>query len=38
MKTEQLCLHQLFQNQADRTPEGVAVVDGDKTMTYRELE
>ena len=38
MKTEQLCLHQLFQNQADRTPEAVAVVDGDKTMTYSELD
>ena len=38
MKTEQLCLNQLFQNQTDRTPEAVAVVDGDKTMTYRELD
>ena len=38
MKTEQLCLNQLFQNQADRTPEAVAVVDGDKKMTYRELD
>lgn len=38
MKTEKLCLHQLFQNQADLTPEAVAVVDGDKAMTYRELD
>lgn len=38
MKTEQLCLHQLFQNQVERTPEAVAVVDGDKALTYRELD
>ncbi|MBW1968347.1 MAG: thioester reductase domain-containing protein [Deltaproteobacteria bacterium] len=38
MKIEQLCLHQLFQDQAERTPEAVAVVDGDKTLTYRELD
>jgi len=31
-------LHQLFQNQADRTPEVVAAVDSDKAMTYRELD
>jgi amino acid adenylation domain-containing protein/thioester reductase-like protein len=37
MKTNQLCLHQLFQRQAERTPEAVAVVEGDRTMTYREL-
>jgi amino acid adenylation domain-containing protein/thioester reductase-like protein len=38
MKIEQLCLHQLFQNQAERIPEAIAVVDGDRTMTYRELD
>ena len=34
MKTDLLCLHQLFQSQACRTSEAVAEVDGDKTMTY----
>ncbi|MFE9426142.1 amino acid adenylation domain-containing protein [Kitasatospora sp. NPDC006697] len=30
-------LPELFQQQADRTPEAVAVVDGDRRLTYREL-
>ncbi|MGV7223744.1 MAG: AMP-binding protein, partial [Nitrospinales bacterium] len=38
MKTNQLCLHQLFQRQAERTPEAVAVVESDRAMTYRELD
>ncbi|UCD90083.1 MAG: AMP-binding protein, partial [Desulfobacterales bacterium] len=38
MKTEPLCLHQLFQNQVLLTPEAVAVVDGDKIMTYKEID
>lgn len=38
MKTEQLCLHQLFQLQANRSPDLVAVVDGDKVLTYAQLD
>lgn len=38
MKTEPLCLHQLFQNQAVATPKAIAVVDGDRIMTYGELD
>ena len=38
MKTTQLCLHQLFQFQVDRTPASVAVVDGAKVLTYKELD
>ncbi|MEV2278196.1 amino acid adenylation domain-containing protein [Nocardiopsis sp. NPDC049922] len=32
------CLHTLFERQADRTPEAVAVVAGDDTLTYQDLE
>ncbi|GAA2003259.1 amino acid adenylation domain-containing protein [Catenulispora subtropica] len=32
------CLHQLFEDQADRTPDGVAVRFGAETVTYRELD
>ncbi len=32
------CLHQLFQHQAERTPEAIAVVDRDGRLTYRELD
>ena len=32
-----LCLHQLFEQQAERTPHTVAVVYGDQQLTYREL-
>ena len=31
------CVHRLFEAQADRTPEAVAVQFGDKQMTYAEL-
>jgi amino acid adenylation domain-containing protein len=31
------CLHKLFEEQAERMPEGVAVVCGDERLTYREL-
>jgi amino acid adenylation domain-containing protein len=33
-----LCLHQLFEAQARRTPEAVAVVDGPREVLYRELD
>jgi len=33
-----LCLHQLFQQQAKRTPATVAVVDGDTQLTYQQLD
>jgi aspartate racemase len=32
-----LCFHQLFEAQAARTPEAVAVVHGDQQLTYDEL-
>ena len=38
MNTKHLCLHQLFQLQANRTPDTVAVVDGDKVLTYAQLD
>jgi amino acid adenylation domain-containing protein len=31
------CLHELFERQAGRTPEAVALVCGDRRLTYREL-
>ncbi|HJR08158.1 MAG TPA: amino acid adenylation domain-containing protein [Pyrinomonadaceae bacterium] len=31
------CLHQMFEEQVERTPEGVAVVSGDEQLTYGEL-
>ncbi|KAF9555870.1 hypothetical protein EC968_008600, partial [Mortierella alpina] len=34
---ENLCLHQLFEQQVERTPEAVAIVHGDLSMTYEEL-
>ncbi len=33
-----LCLHQLFEAQAERTPERTAVVSGENSLTYGELE
>ncbi len=32
-----LCIHQLFEQQAERTPDSIAVVCGDRRLTYREL-
>ena len=32
------CLHQLFQEQVERTPEAIAVVDGHQQLTYREFD
>ncbi|KAF9279675.1 hypothetical protein BGZ68_007778 [Mortierella alpina] len=34
---DQLCLHQLFEQQVERTPDTLAVVCEDKSLTYREL-
>ncbi|MEG4202976.1 amino acid adenylation domain-containing protein [Microcoleus sp. Pol7_A1] len=34
---QDLCIHQLFEMQAARTPEAVALVFGDERVTYREL-
>lgn len=31
------CIHQLFEEQVERTPEAVAVLFGDERLTYREL-
>ncbi|MFE7262994.1 amino acid adenylation domain-containing protein [Streptomyces sp. NPDC057592] len=36
--SEEKCVHELFEEQADRTPEAVAVVCGADTLTFRELE
>ncbi|HEU4963514.1 MAG TPA: amino acid adenylation domain-containing protein, partial [Bacilli bacterium] len=33
-----LCLHQLFEQQAERTPQAVAVTFGERSLTYRELD
>jgi len=38
METDQICLHKLFQQQAERTPEAISVVDGDRSITYSELD
>jgi amino acid adenylation domain-containing protein len=32
-----LCVHQLFERQAERTPDAIAVVFGHRRLTYREL-
>ena len=32
------CLHELFKEQVERTPEAVAVVCGNEQLTYRELD
>ncbi|MEY9989107.1 amino acid adenylation domain-containing protein [Streptomyces sp. V4I8] len=33
-----LCIHQLVEQQAERTPDAVAVQAGERTWTYRELD
>ncbi|KAG0195354.1 hypothetical protein BGX28_001594, partial [Mortierella sp. GBA30] len=35
---DDLCLHNLFEQQVERTPEAIAVVHGDQSMTYAELD
>ncbi|MCL4553306.1 MAG: condensation domain-containing protein, partial [Candidatus Marsarchaeota archaeon] len=35
--SDQACLHQLFEDQVERTPEVVAVADGKEQLTYRQL-
>ncbi|ARU63628.1 hypothetical protein CBW65_23380 [Tumebacillus avium] len=35
--SEDLCVHQLFERQADQTPDLVAIEYGERTLTYREL-
>ncbi|KAF9556981.1 hypothetical protein EC968_007867 [Mortierella alpina] len=35
--SEHFCLHHLFEQQVERTPEAIALVHGDKSMTYAEL-
>jgi amino acid adenylation domain-containing protein len=35
--SEKLCIHYLFEQQVQRTPEAVAVVFGDRQLTYQEL-
>ncbi|WP_181280580.1 non-ribosomal peptide synthetase [Aphanothece hegewaldii] len=32
-----LCIHQLFEAQVKQTPDAVAVIDGEETLTYSEL-
>ncbi|MEG4442150.1 condensation domain-containing protein, partial [Microcoleus sp. AT9_B5] len=34
---QDLCIHQLFEMQADRTPEAVALVFGEERVTYQQL-
>ncbi|KAF9954503.1 hypothetical protein BGZ70_010542 [Mortierella alpina] len=34
---DHLCLHQLFEQQVERTPEAIAVVHEDQSLTYAEL-
>ncbi|KAG0196525.1 hypothetical protein BGX28_010028 [Mortierella sp. GBA30] len=34
---DHLCLHQLFEQQVERTPEAIAIVHGDQSLTYAEL-
>src|SRR6185295_15388545 len=36
-RAETRCMHELFEEQAARTPDGVAVLDGNKQITYRDL-
>jgi amino acid adenylation domain-containing protein len=34
---QEKCIHELFEEQADRSPEAIAVVDAERHLTYREL-
>ncbi|ERT10615.1 hypothetical protein O185_23830 [Photorhabdus temperata J3] len=34
---DQLCIHQLFEQQAEKKPEAIALIEGDKTLNYAEL-
>ncbi|CAQ85107.1 MULTISPECIES: non-ribosomal peptide synthase/polyketide synthase [Photorhabdus] len=34
---DQLCIHQLFEQQVEKTPEATALIAGDKTLSYAEL-
>ena len=36
-QTNAVCMHQLFEAQAERTPDSIAVVSGHSSFTYREL-
>ena len=38
MEERDLCLHELFERQARKTPEATAVVDAETTLTYEELD
>jgi len=35
---EELCIHELFAAQAERTPDAVALVFGEAEMTYQEVD
>jgi amino acid adenylation domain-containing protein/non-ribosomal peptide synthase protein (TIGR01720 family) len=37
VETEGACLHELFEAQAGRTPEALALVEGETSLTYAEL-
>ena len=37
MVTKDTCLHQLFEDQVEKTPDAIAVIYGDQQLTYREL-
>ncbi|MBC8954221.1 non-ribosomal peptide synthetase [Xenorhabdus sp. PB62.4] len=34
---EQLCIHQLFEQQVEKTPAAIALIAGDQTLSYAEL-
>ena len=38
LKYDDACMHVLFERQADRTPDAVAVVSGTAALTYRQLD
>ena len=37
MYPQEKCIHELFEARADRGPEGIAVADDQRQLTYREL-